>query len=107
MNAELATVEHAGVPASLPSVRTDDAAEDGFTIELIQQSDYQFETRFDNPAVPPLLIDEAAPLGSDAGPNPARLLATAVAGCLAASLLFSMRRFKNDPDRYVPWRGSA
>jgi organic hydroperoxide reductase OsmC/OhrA len=68
-----------------------------FKIELIQRSDYRFEVRFDNPAVPVLLTDEAAPLGSDAGPNPSRLLAAAVANCLAASLLFSMRKFKNDP----------
>lgn len=69
-----------------------------FRIELVQQADYRFEARFDNPAVPALLTDEAAPLGADAGPNPSRLLATAVANCLAASLLFSMRKFKNVPD---------
>jgi organic hydroperoxide reductase OsmC/OhrA len=75
-----------------------------FTIELFQQSNYQFEVRFDNPAVPVLVTDESAPLGSDAGPNPARLLATAVANCLAASLLFSMRKFKNEPG---PLRATA
>jgi organic hydroperoxide reductase OsmC/OhrA len=34
-------------------------------------------------------------LGAGAGPNPARLLGTAVANCLAASLLFSLRKFRN------------
>ncbi|MDE2095330.1 MAG: OsmC family protein [Burkholderiales bacterium] len=66
-----------------------------FTIELRQQVDYRFEVRFDNPAIAPLLTDETAPLGGDAGPNPSRLLGTAVANCLAASLLFAMRKFKN------------
>lgn len=66
-----------------------------FTVELAQQADYRFEARFDNPRVPPLVTDEAAPLGGDAGPNPARLLGTAVANCLAASLLFALRKYRN------------
>jgi hypothetical protein len=57
-----------------------------FTIELAQQSDYRFEARFDNPALPALMTDEPEPLGRRAGPNPARLPGTAVANCLAASL---------------------
>lgn len=69
-----------------------------FTIELHQQADYRFEVRFDNPTIAPLLTDETAPLGGDAGPNPSRLLGTAVANCLAASLLFAMRKFKNAPE---------
>ena len=68
-----------------------------FTIELVQQADYRFEVHFDNPAVPLLTTDEAPPLGGDAGPNPARLLTAAVANCLSASLLFALRKFKNDP----------
>lgn len=71
--------------------------EGAFSIELQQQADYRFEVHFDNPAVPPLVTDEAAPLGGDEGPNPSRLLATAVANCLSASLLFAMRKFKNEP----------
>lgn len=69
-----------------------------FTIELRQQADYRFEARFDNPTIAPLLTDETAPLGGDAGPNPSRLLGAAVANCLAASLLFAMRKFKNAPE---------
>lgn len=68
-----------------------------FTIELLQRGDYRFEARFDNPAVPVLITDEPRPLGGDAGPNPARLLAVAVANCLSASLLFALRKFKNEP----------
>ncbi|MEW6707073.1 MAG: OsmC family protein [Pseudomonadota bacterium] len=68
-----------------------------FTIELRQQADYRFAAHFDNPAVPPLVTDEPAPLGRDEGPNPSRLLAVAVANCLSASLLFAMRKFHNEP----------
>ena len=78
--------------------------ESGFSIELVQLADYRFEVRFDNPAVPVLVTDEAAPLGTDAGPSPSRLLAVAVANCLAASLLFALRKFKNTPQ---PLRATA
>lgn len=70
---------------------------ESFTLELTQIENYRFEVRFDHPAVPVLTTDEAAPLGGDAGPNPSRLLVTAVANCLSASLLFAMRKFKNEP----------
>lgn len=69
-----------------------------FTIELLQQADYRFEARFDDPALPPLVTDEPPPLGAGAGPNPARLLGAAVANCLAASLLFALRKFRNEAE---------
>jgi len=68
-----------------------------FSIELRQQADYVFETQFEGTGVPPLITDEPPPLGGDAGPNPSRLLTLAVANCLSASLLFAMRKFKNEP----------
>lgn len=77
---------------------------DTFTLELNQIENYQFEVRFDNPAVPSLRTDESAPLGADTGPNPSRLLVASVANCLSASLLFAMRKFKNEPG---PIRTSA
>jgi uncharacterized OsmC-like protein len=73
------------------------AAEGGFEIALTQQDGYRFEVRFDGPAVPPLVVDEHPPLGQDAGPSPVRLLAAAVSHCLSASLLFALRKFRNDP----------
>ncbi len=73
------------------------AAANDIRIELVRQSDYRFEARFDDPRIPMLLTDEAAPLGGNTGPNPVRLLTVAVANCLAASLLFAMRKFKHDP----------
>jgi uncharacterized OsmC-like protein len=67
-----------------------------FTFSLEQQDDYAFLIRFDK-ELPSLLTDEPPPLGHDGGPNPSRLLAASVANCLSASLLFSLRKFKNNP----------
>jgi uncharacterized OsmC-like protein len=72
-------------------------SEDTFSVDLLQQADYRFEARFDSPTVPALITDERPPLGADAGPSPVRLLAVGVANCLAASLLFALRKFKNEP----------
>ncbi|MBA2077401.1 MAG: peroxiredoxin [Rhodanobacter sp. 68-29] len=66
-------------------------------LSLERVGDYEFRVRFDGTAVPDLATDESAPLGHDAGPNPSRLLAAAVANCLCASLLFALRKFKNEP----------
>ncbi len=68
-----------------------------FSIELRQQDGYRFETHFEGTGIAPLVTDEPPPLGGDAGPNPSRLLALAVANCLSASLLFAMRKFRNEP----------
>lgn len=68
-----------------------------FGLSLEQVDDYEFRVRFDDTDVPDLITDESAPLGKEAGPNPARLLVTSVANCLAASLLFALRKFKNAP----------
>jgi organic hydroperoxide reductase OsmC/OhrA len=68
----------------------------GFSLELRQQADYRFAVEFDAGQLPTLLTDEPPPLGGGAGPNPARLLGAAVANCLAASLLFALRKFKNN-----------
>jgi organic hydroperoxide reductase OsmC/OhrA len=74
------------------------ASTERLTIELVQQADFRFEVRFDKPTLAPLVTDEPPPLGADAGPNPTRLLAAAVANCLAASLLFAMRKLGNRPE---------
>ena len=68
-----------------------------FGLSLEQVDHYEFRVRFDETSIPDLITDESAPLGGDAGPNPSRLLVTAVANCLAASLLFALRKFKNEP----------
>ena len=72
-------------------------ADDPIHILLQQQADYRFAVQFDGTAIAPLTTDEPPPLGGGAGPNPARLLGAAVANCLAASLLFALRKFGNEP----------
>jgi organic hydroperoxide reductase OsmC/OhrA len=66
-------------------------------LELQQAEGYRFHVLFDDPAMGTLATDEPPPLGTGSGPNPARLLGAAVANCLAASLLFALRKFGNDP----------
>ncbi|TAL85229.1 MAG: OsmC family peroxiredoxin [Rhodanobacter sp.] len=70
-------------------------------VTLEQIDDYEFRVRFDDTGLADLITDEPSPLGHDAGPNPTRLLAAAVANCLSASLLFALRKYKNDPGRIV------
>ena len=78
--------------------------ENDVTIEVVLQSDYRFEIDFGLPHVPKLVTDASAPLGQGAGPDSEKLLLAAVANCLSASLLFSLRKFKNDT---VPMRATA
>jgi organic hydroperoxide reductase OsmC/OhrA len=65
-----------------------------FQLQIERVHDYEFRVRFDRPGVPELVIDEPPPLGQEAGPNPARVLAAAVGSCLSASLAFCLNRAK-------------
>lgn len=67
------------------------------TVNLTQQQDYQFRVEFGQ-TVPAILGDEPAPLGQGTGPSPVQLLAAAVGNCLSDSLLFALRKFKQNPD---------
>lgn len=66
-------------------------------VQLQQKQDYQFSIHFGD-AVPVLMGDEPAPLGSGQGPSPVQLLAAAVGNCLSDSLLFALRKFKQAPE---------
>ena len=65
-------------------------------VTLRQRRDYQFEIEFGG-GRPPLLADEPPPLGEAAGPSPVQMLLGAVGDCMSSSLLFALRKFKNDP----------
>jgi uncharacterized OsmC-like protein len=50
--------------------------------------------KFENPSHADLFMDEPPPIGQDHAPNPSKLLAAAVGGCMSASLLFSARKLR-------------
>ena len=66
-----------------------------FTIAMEHLEGYEFRVKFDWPRAAEGLMDEPPPLGEQAGPNAARMLAAAAANCLSASLLFCVA--KEDP----------
>lgn len=68
-----------------------------FSVSLELLENYLFQIDFGE--FGNLMTDEPEPLGSGEGPNPARLLAAAVANCLAASLIFAVRKFREDPGK--------
>ncbi len=55
---------------------------------------YRFQVGFDVDGVPRLVVDEMQPIGESAGPNPTRLLSTAVGHCLSSSLLYCLSKAK-------------
>ena len=70
-------------------------------LTITQESDYEFRVRFDDTALGDLLADESPPIGHGAGPDPTRLLAAAIGNCLSSSILFALRKFKNQPGTIV------
>jgi len=66
-------------------------------LQLRQRRDYQFVNQFGG-AVPELLSDEPPPLGQGDGPSPLQLLGAAVGNCLCASLLFALRKYKQQAE---------
>ncbi|MEO7151123.1 MAG: OsmC family protein [Burkholderiaceae bacterium] len=65
-------------------------------VELTPRRAYQYTIDFRLQGVPGLVTDATPPLGEGQGPDSERLLMAAVGNCLAASLTFSLRKFKND-----------
>ena len=61
-------------------------------LELLEG--YRFKVGFDGEGVPSLVVDEMKPIGDGTGPNPTRLLSTAVGHCLSSSLLFCLSKAK-------------
>jgi len=66
-------------------------------VTLRHVRDFEFSATFEG--VSPerqVLLDERPPLGEGRGPNPSSLLAAAVGNCLAASLLFCLKKSRAD-----------
>lgn len=66
------------------------------SVQLAQEAGYAFSNDFGGGLV--LRSDEPPPLGTGTGPSPVALLAASVGNCLAASLLFALRKYKQAPD---------
>lgn len=65
------------------------------SIKLTQKADYRFEIDF-GAGLETLQADLPPPLGQSDGPSPEHLLAAAVGNCLSASLLFALRKFRQE-----------
>jgi uncharacterized OsmC-like protein len=66
-------------------------------VTLHQEAGYRFGNDF-GAGIPVMHSDEPPPLGTGTGPSPMQLLAAAVANCLAASLLFSLKKFRQSAE---------
>ncbi len=53
---------------------------------------YKFLVKSDVDYIPDFYVDEAKPEGEGSGPNPPRLLATAVGHCLSSSLIYCLKK---------------
>lgn len=71
--------------------------EERVIVGVVQVERFRFRVEFPDTDAPVIVTDEPPPLGEGGAPNPARLLGAAVANCLAASLLYSLQKFHNDP----------
>lgn len=66
---------------------------DSHVVTLKFQHGYRALATFESvPGGPQLLLDEPPPLGGATGPNALDMLATAIGNCLAASLLFCLKK---------------
>jgi uncharacterized OsmC-like protein len=65
-----------------------------FAIRVEQANGFEFRILFDKEAFAPMTMDEPPPLGHDVGPNASPILAAAIGNCLAASLVFCLRKQK-------------
>jgi organic hydroperoxide reductase OsmC/OhrA len=95
----MSTATNPGSSTCLPTAQpkpAHGAGEHDFTLSLTHLHGYAQSIDFDIEDAPSIIVDEPPPLGEGSGPNPARLLGAAVGSCLAASLLFCMRKARLD-----------
>jgi uncharacterized OsmC-like protein len=75
-----------------PPAASTPAPVSAFDITMEQKEAFLFEVAFDHPDHDPVFLDEPAPLGKNAAPNAARMLAAAIGNCLSASLVFCVQK---------------
>ncbi|HEX9913983.1 MAG TPA: OsmC family peroxiredoxin, partial [Candidatus Bathyarchaeia archaeon] len=63
-----------------------------FSVSMRRLDGFRFEVDFGLEGVPPMVMDEPAPVGGDSGPNASKVLAAAMGNCLTASLLFCLQK---------------
>lgn len=68
-----------------------------FEIKIDHLQEFAFNVTFTGTDLPEMVVDEPVPLGRGIGPNASRLLGVAVGNCLAASLLFCLRKARLEP----------
>jgi organic hydroperoxide reductase OsmC/OhrA len=61
-------------------------------VEVDQAERYRFEVSYPGTGLRPLTVDEPAPVGAGAGPDPALALAGAVGHCLSSTLFNTLER---------------
>ena len=61
------------------------------SVEIERLDGFRFRASFGD-SMPPVVMDEPAPLGSGSAPDAARLLGAAVGDCLSASLLLCLQK---------------
>jgi len=67
---------------------------ESISTKLVHLEGYKFKVGFDTDGIPSLVVDEMKPIGDGFGPNPTRLLSTAVGHCLSSSLLYCLSKAK-------------
>ncbi|HTZ61373.1 MAG TPA: OsmC family protein [Thermoplasmata archaeon] len=66
--------------------------EDGNPVALEQVDRYEYTISFPGSSFPNWTVDEAPPVGRDAGPNPVRTLAAAIGHCMSSTLYNTLER---------------
>ena len=72
------------------------AQSDAFSLTIRLYRGYAQVVDFGQPELTLLALDEPPPLGRGHGPNPVRMLGSAVGACLGASLLYCLRKSRID-----------
>lgn len=66
--------------------------EGSFSVTVTLERGYRFEVDSGMPGAEHFHVDEGPPLGEGSAPSPSRVLAAAMASCLASSLLFCLSK---------------